>query len=94
MKRIAFIGAPNVGKSSLFSRLAGVYAPVGNWAGLTVTVNQAKIPMAGQLIELLDLPGFYHLSGGGEDEKLAQAVFEKAEVDLLLLPCLSRGKRL
>lgn len=85
MKRIAFIGAPNVGKSSLFSRLAGVYAPVGNWAGLTVTVNQAKIPMAGQLIELLDLPGFYHLSGGGEDEKLAQAVFEKAEVDLWVL---------
>lgn len=72
MKRIAFIGAPNVGKSSLFSRLAGVYAPVGNWAGLTVTVNQAKVPLAGQLVELLDLPGFYGLSGGGEDEKLGQ----------------------
>lgn len=85
MKRIAFIGAPNVGKSSLFSRLAGVYAPVGNWSGLTVTVNQAKVPLAGQLVELLDLPGFYGLCGGGEDEKLAQAVFEKADVDLWVL---------
>lgn len=85
MKRVAFIGAPNVGKSSLFSRLAGVYAPVGNWAGLTVTVNQAKIPLAGQLVELLDLPGFYDVSGGGEDEKLAQAVLEKADVDLWVL---------
>ncbi len=85
MKRVAFIGAPNVGKSSLFSRLAGVYAPVGNWAGLTVTVNQAKIPLAGQLVTLLDLPGFYGLSGGGEDEKLAQSVFEKADVDLWVL---------
>lgn len=85
MKRIAFIGAPNVGKSSLFSRIAGVYAPVGNWAGLTVTVNQAKIPLAGQLVELLDLPGFYGLSGGGEDEKLAQAVFQQSAVDLWVL---------
>lgn len=85
MKRVAFIGAPNVGKSSLFSRLAGVYAPVGNWAGLTVTVNQAKVPLAGQVVELIDLPGFYGLSGGGEDEKLAQAVFEKADVDLWVM---------
>ncbi len=85
MKRIAFIGAPNVGKSSLFSRIAGVYAPVGNWAGLTVTVNQAKIPLAGQLVELLDVPGFYGLSGGGEEEKLAQQLFNKTKVDLWVL---------
>lgn len=85
MKRVAFIGAPNVGKSSLFSRLAGVYAPVGNWAGLTVTVNQAKVPLGRHFVELLDLPGFYGLSGGGEDEKLAQAVFENADVDLWVL---------
>lgn len=85
MKRIAFIGAPNVGKSSLFSRIAGVYAPVGNWAGLTVTVNQAKVPLAGQLVELLDVPGFYGLSGGGEEEKLAQQLFNKTKVDLWVL---------
>ena len=58
MKRVAFIGAPNVGKSSLFSRLAGVYAPVGNWAGLTVTVKQARVPLGRHFVELLDLRGF------------------------------------
>lgn len=85
MKQIAFIGAPNVGKSSLFSRIAGVYAPVGNWAGLTVTVNQAKVPLADQLVTLLDLPGFYGLSGGGEDEQLAQKIFAQANIDVWVL---------
>lgn len=85
MKQIAFIGAPNVGKSSLFSRIAGVYAPVGNWAGLTVTVNQAKIPMGNQLVTLLDLPGFYGLSGGGEDEQLAQKIFAQSNIDVWVL---------
>jgi ferrous iron transport protein B len=82
MKRIAFIGAPNVGKSSLFARLSGAYTPIGNWAGLTVSANQAKVPWDGQIIELVDLPGFYGLSGGGADEQLAQAMLHQSHADL------------
>ena len=36
MKRIAMIGMPNTGKSTLFNRLTGSHAKVGNWPGLTV----------------------------------------------------------
>ena len=85
MKRVAFIGPPNVGKSSLFARLGGVYSPIGNWAGLTVTVKQATVPWCGSMVELLDLPGFYALSGGGADEQLAQAMVEKADADVWVL---------
>jgi ferrous iron transport protein B len=83
--RIAFIGPPNVGKSSLFSRLTGVFAPVGNWAGLTVDANHAKVLWCAQIVEVLDLPGFYSLSGGGQEEQIAQAIVTDTHADIWLL---------
>jgi len=84
-RRIAFIGPPNVGKSSLFSRLTGVFTPIGNWSGLTVDVKQAKVFWCGQMVEVLDLPGFYSLSGGGQEEQLAQQLVDNTQADLWLL---------
>lgn len=83
--RVAFIGPPNVGKSSLFSRVSGIYAPVGNWAGMTVEAHQAKVLWCGQLLTLYDLPGFYQLKGGSEDELVAQRLLASTSVDLCLL---------
>ncbi|MCH9742372.1 MAG: ferrous iron transport protein B [Proteobacteria bacterium] len=85
MRRIAFIGPPNVGKSSLFARVTGVYVPVGNWAGMTVSVNQAKVLWCGKMLEVLDLPGFYALNGGSEDEKIAQQLVDKTQADVWLV---------
>jgi ferrous iron transport protein B len=84
-RRIAFIGPPNVGKSSLFSRLTGVFTPIGNWSGLTVDVKQAKVFWCGQMLEILDLPGFYSLTGGGQEEQLAQQLVDNTHADLWLL---------
>jgi ferrous iron transport protein B len=84
-RRIAFIGPPNVGKSSLFSRLTGVFTPIGNWSGLTVDVKQAKVFWCGQMVEVLDLPGFYSLTGGGQEEQLAQQLVDNTHADLWLL---------
>jgi ferrous iron transport protein B len=84
-RRIAFIGPPNVGKSSLFSRLTGVFAPVGNWAGLTIDVNQAKVLWCSKIVEVLDLPGFYSLTGGGQEEQIAQQLVDNTHADLWLL---------
>ena len=36
MKKIALVGMPNTGKSTLFNRLTGSHAKVGNWPGITV----------------------------------------------------------
>lgn len=56
--RIALIGRPNVGKSSLFNTLAGKQqAIVANVAGTTRDVNRVVVKYHGQSVELLDTAG-------------------------------------
>jgi ribosome-associated GTPase EngA len=56
--RLALIGRPNVGKSSLFNTLAKKQqAVVANLAGTTRDINRVKIKYKGQAIELLDTAG-------------------------------------
>ncbi|HRE13637.1 MAG TPA: FeoB small GTPase domain-containing protein, partial [Usitatibacteraceae bacterium] len=49
MKRIALVGMPNTGKSTLFNRLTGSSARVGNWPGVTVDLASAKLMVGGHL---------------------------------------------
>ena len=63
MKRIALLGMPNTGKSTLFNRISGASARVGNWPGITVDLMSAKILIGGHIAELIDLPGIYDLHG-------------------------------
>lgn len=56
--RIALIGRPNVGKSSMFNVLAGKQqAIVGNLAGTTRDINRVRLRYEGRDIELLDTAG-------------------------------------
>ena len=56
--KIALIGRPNVGKSSLFNTLAGKQqAIVAGVAGTTRDVNRIRLRYQGQTIELLDTAG-------------------------------------
>src|SRR5262249_12074704 len=70
--RLALVGAPNSGKSTLFNGLTGGRAKVANYAGVTVErrIGRFHTP-AGQAIDLIDLPGIYGLSGRSLDEKIA-----------------------
>ena len=63
MSTIAVVGMPNTGKSTLFNRLTGQHAQIGNWPGLTVDLLQAELPLKGQSVTLVDLPGIYDLRG-------------------------------
>jgi len=74
MKRIAFLGMPNTGKSTLFNRLSGSSARVGNWPGITVDLHAVKTFLGGHMAELVDLPGIYDLQGLSEDEKIVKAL--------------------
>ncbi len=74
--RVAIAGNPNTGKTTLFNRLTGSRAKVGNYPGVTVERNlgRLRLPRAGE-VELLDVPGTYSLSARSEEEQLAiQAV--------------------
>jgi len=85
MKRIALLGMPNTGKSTLFNRISGASARVGNWPGITVDLMSAKILLGGHIAELIDLPGIYDLHGFSEDEQVVRHFLTNNPVDLLIV---------
>ncbi|MEI6620139.1 MAG: ferrous iron transporter B [Betaproteobacteria bacterium] len=71
-RRVALVGNPNCGKSSLFNRLTGSQQKVANYAGVTVELKRGLMKTAqGQSVTVLDLPGTYSLNPGAEDEAVA-----------------------
>ena len=70
--RLALLGAPNCGKTSLFNALTGGRAKVANYPGVTVEYRKGEFSLpGGQGIELLDLPGVYGDCGHSMDERVA-----------------------
>ncbi len=70
--RVALVGNPNTGKTTLFNTLTGLRQRVGNFAGVTVERVEGSYRMPdGQEIVVLDLPGSYSLSAGSPDEQIA-----------------------
>ncbi len=66
--RIAVVGNPNTGKSTLFTALAGVRQRVGNYPGVTVEKKTGHLRHGGLTFELIDLPGTYSLAPRSPDE--------------------------
>src|SRR2546422_5902515 len=66
--RVALVGNPNTGKSTLFTALAGVRQRVGNYPGVTVEKKTGTMHHGGQSFELIDLPGTYSLAPRSPDE--------------------------
>jgi ferrous iron transport protein B len=73
--RIALVGAPNAGKSTLFNGLTGGHAKVANYPGVTVESRIGRFVTPGERdIQLVDLPGVYGLSARSLDEKVTHDV--------------------
>ncbi|WP_433419350.1 ferrous iron transport protein B [Microtetraspora malaysiensis] len=70
--RVALVGNPNVGKSTLFNMLTGARQRIGNWPGKTVSVAQGTWRSPHGDITLIDLPGTYSLLPGSPDEALTR----------------------
>jgi ferrous iron transport protein B len=72
--RVVVVGNPNVGKTTLFNRLTGERARVGNYPGVTVELRSGLLrdhARPGEDLELVDLPGTYSLSARSEEEQIA-----------------------
>lgn len=70
--RLALLGAPNCGKTSLFNALTGGRAKVANYPGVTVEYRKGGFTLpSGAAVELLDLPGVYGDCGHSMDERVA-----------------------
>jgi len=68
---VALLGNPNVGKSTLFTALAGIPTRVGNYPGVTVEEKVGRFTHRGRAIDLVDLPGTYSLAPQSPDERVA-----------------------
>ena len=85
MKRVALLGMPNTGKSTLFNRMTGGAARVGNWPGITVELLSGKILLGGDMVEVIDLPGIYDIHGFSEDEQVARHFLHDNVPDLAII---------
>jgi ferrous iron transport protein B len=74
--RVALVGNPNAGKSTLFNALSGLRQHVGNYPGVTVEMKKGRFTHQNIDVELIDLPGTYSLAPRSPDERVP--------VDLLL----------
>ncbi len=82
--RVALIGQPNCGKSTLFNSVAGYRSEASNFPGATVKVTRSVVRLNGDAIELLDLPGTYSLTTSSPAEDAAREVLLGAGADLVI----------
>ncbi|MFD1551279.1 ferrous iron transport protein B [Putridiphycobacter roseus] len=68
--QIALIGNPNIGKTTLFNKLCGLNQKTGNYPGVTVDQVKGFVKVAGQEVELIDLPGINSIFPTSEDERV------------------------
>ena len=85
MKRVALLGMPNTGKSTLFNRMTGGAARVGNWPGITVELLSGKILLGPDMVEIIDLPGIYDLHGFSDDEQVVRHFLRDNVPDLAIV---------
>jgi len=73
-RKIALVGNPNCGKTTLFNALTGTNQRVGNWPGVTVDRKEGSYRHNGRQIAVVDLPGIYATDTSGEDDALDETI--------------------
>ena len=68
--KIALIGNPNVGKTSLFNKLTNLRQKVGNYPGVTVEKREGNIERNGNKFFITDFPGTYTIYPSSLDEEI------------------------
>ncbi len=90
IERVALVGNPNCGKTSLFNRLTGLRQKVGNYPGVTIERRSGFFKHGEKDIEILDLPGTYSLNPSSPDERITTQILnaknkQTAKPDALIL---------
>jgi ferrous iron transport protein B len=80
MKKIAILGNPNTGKSSVFNLMTGLNQKVGNFTGVTVELKSGKINGAPDY-QMIDFPGVYSLFPNSGEEQIVMDVLSNSEHD-------------
>lgn len=82
--KIAVVGNPNTGKSSLINAIAKANLQVGNWPGVTVEKKQAKLSYKNYILHFIDLPGTYSLTPYTVDETITRDFLFLEDYDVIL----------
>ena len=77
--RVALVGSPNAGKTTLFNALTGLRAKTGNYPGVTVARYEGRVETDKGSVVVEDLPGTYSLDPISPDEEIVAQVVENAE---------------
>lgn len=88
IKKVALLGNPNCGKTTLFNLLTGHKQKIGNWPGVTVEKKTGQFTIETQTFELIDLPGIYSLCDADNtdalDATIARQYFDNREFELVI----------
>jgi ferrous iron transport protein B len=83
--KVALLGNPNSGKTTLFNALTGSRQHVGNWPGKTVERKSGSLQHGKLEFEIIDLPGIYSLSAFSEEEMIARDFLLGDEADIYVV---------
>ncbi len=79
VNKIALVGNPNTGKTSLFNALTGLNQQVGNFPGVTVDKKVGKLKLSNRTIEIIDLPGTYSIYPRSKDEEVVYDILSNPQ---------------
>lgn len=82
LRKVAVIGNPNTGKSTLFNALTGMQSRTGNFPGVTVEKKVGRLQGENRTVDLIDLPGTYSLSPRTPDEMVSVEVLLGRQKDV------------
>ncbi len=83
--KIALIGPPNVGKTTLFNQLTHSNQHVGNWPGKTVNISRGYLQYKNKAIEIVDLPGTYSFTGQTDEELVTREFLLEEKPDVIVV---------
>jgi ferrous iron transport protein B len=83
--KVALIGNPNCGKTTIFNALTGSQQRIGNWPGVTVEKKSGWFQYKDHKMEIVDLPGIYSFDDEiSDDEKVAKEYILSGDAELFV----------
>ena len=82
--KVALVGNPNCGKTTIFNHLTGFRHKVGNYPGVTIEQKNGIKKTFDAEYEIIDLPGIYSINSFQEDERVAKNYILDEKPDVII----------